>query len=314
MFETGPTAAFTMSSDLRGSHLFSPVECRIDLTLHEPTSPHDVIRPPVMKDPRPSTKTKTSHFVLDPPANKSTASILANNNRIPARANTLHQHKADKTSESDMKTPVLPINNLQQASTSESESIPTTLPQPVMMNFYALLTPGSDKKLPEEPMKHCQLATKSDTEETSTISALQATQHLNQAKTSRLQMMVHKLRMHRCQRQLTAPHGRGPLTPVLAPPQPPPSSIKKALRLACPKNEEGRTGAYAQTHANTTDRQNQNRQTQAEQTDAIGSNKTQTEVRQGDNNRIETDKRRHRQNEQRTTKITIRSRRRRRIN
>jgi hypothetical protein len=130
-----------------------------------------------------------------------------------------------------MKTPVLPINNLQQASTSESESIPTTLPQPVMMNFYALLTPGSDKKLPEEPMKHCQLATKSDTEETSTISALQATQHLNQAKTSRLQMMVHKLRMHRCQRQLTAPHGRGPLTPVLAPPQPPPSSIKKALRL-----------------------------------------------------------------------------------
>jgi hypothetical protein len=84
--------------------------------------------------------------------------------------------------------------------------------------------------------------------------------------------------------------------------------------LACPKNEEGRTGAYAQTHANTTDRQNQNRQTQAEQTDAIGSNKTQTEVRQGDNNRIETDKRRHRRNEQRTTKITIRSCRRRRIN
>jgi hypothetical protein len=84
--------------------------------------------------------------------------------------------------------------------------------------------------------------------------------------------------------------------------------------LACPKNEEGRTGAYAQTDANTTDRQNQNRQTQAEQTDAIGSNKTQTEVRQGDNNRIETDKRRHRRNEQRTTKITIRSCRRRRIN
>ena len=37
------------------------------------------------------------------------------------------------------------------------------------------------------------------------------------------------------------------------------------------KNEEGRTGAYAQTDANTTDRQNQNRQTQAEQADAIGS-------------------------------------------
>jgi hypothetical protein len=72
--------------------------------------------------------------------------------------------------------------------------------------------------------------------------------------------------------------------------------------MACPKNEEGRTGAYAQTDANTTDRQNQNRQTQAEQADAIGSI------------RIETDKRRHRQNEQRTTKITIRSRRRRQIN
>jgi hypothetical protein len=87
----------------------------------------------------------------------------------------------------------------------------------------------------------------------------------------------------------------------------------ETLGLACPKNEEGRTGD-AQTDANTTDRQNQNRQTQAEQTDTIGSNKTQTEVRQGDNNRIETDKRRHRQNEQRTTKITIRSCRRRRIN
>ena len=56
--------------------------------------------------------------------------------------------------------------------------------------------------------------------------------------------------------------------------------------MACPKNEEGRTGAYAQTDANTTDRQNQNRQTQAEQADAIGSNKTQTEVRQGDNIRL----------------------------
>jgi hypothetical protein len=55
------------------------------------------------------------------------------------------------------------------------------------------------------------------------------------------------------------------------------------MSLACPKNEEGRTGAYAQTDANTTDRQNQNRQTQTEQADAIGSNKTQTEVRQGDN-------------------------------
>jgi hypothetical protein len=86
------------------------------------------------------------------------------------------------------------------------------------------------------------------------------------------------------------------------------------LVLACPKNEEGRTGAYAQTDANTTDRQNQNRQTQAEQADAIGSNETQTEVRQGDNNRIETDKQRHRRNEHRITKITICSRRRRRIN
>jgi hypothetical protein len=84
--------------------------------------------------------------------------------------------------------------------------------------------------------------------------------------------------------------------------------------LACPKNEEGRTGAYAQTDANTTDRQNQNRQTQTEQADAIRSNKTQTEVRQSDNNRIETDKRRHRRNEHRTTKITICSRRRQRIN
>ncbi len=81
-----------------------------------------------------------------------------------------------------------------------------------------------------------------------------------------------------------------------------------ATGLACPKNEEGRTGAYAQTDASTKDRQNQNGQTQAEQADTIGSNKTQTEVRQGDNNRIETDKQRHRQNEQRTTKITIRSR------
>ncbi len=43
--------------------------------------------------------------------------------------------------------------------------------------------------------------------------------------------------------------------------------------MACPKNEEGRTGAYAQTDANTTDRQNQNRQTQTEQADAIGSNR-----------------------------------------
>jgi hypothetical protein len=30
-----------------------------------------------------------------------------------------------------------------------------------------------------------------------------------------------------------------------------------AITVACPKNEEGRTGAYAQTDANTTDRQNQ---------------------------------------------------------
>jgi hypothetical protein len=59
--------------------------------------------------------------------------------------------------------------------------------------------------------------------------------------------------------------------------------INRRMSLACPKNEEGRTGAYAQTDANTTDRQNQNRQTQTEQADAIGSNKTQTEVRQGDN-------------------------------
>ena len=93
-----------------------------------------------------------------------------------------------------------------------------------------------------------------------------------------------------------------------------PLGVDLVSAMACPKNEEGRTGAYAQTDANTTDRQNQNRQTQAEQTDAIGSNKTQIEVRQGDNNRIETDKRRHRRNEQRTTKITIRSCRRRRIN
>ncbi len=56
--------------------------------------------------------------------------------------------------------------------------------------------------------------------------------------------------------------------------------------MACPKNEEGRTGAYAQTDANTTDRQNQNRQTQTEHADAIGSNKTQTEARQGDNIRL----------------------------
>jgi hypothetical protein len=51
--------------------------------------------------------------------------------------------------------------------------------------------------------------------------------------------------------------------------------------MECPKNEEGRTGAYAQTDANTTDRQ-----TQTEQADEIGSNKTQTEVRQGDNIRL----------------------------
>ncbi len=56
--------------------------------------------------------------------------------------------------------------------------------------------------------------------------------------------------------------------------------------MACPKNEEGRTGAYAQTDAKMTDRQNQNRQTQTEQADAIGSNKMQTEVRQCDNIRL----------------------------
>ena len=38
--------------------------------------------------------------------------------------------------------------------------------------------------------------------------------------------------------------------------------------MACPKNEEGRTGADAQTDANETDRQD--RQTQTQQTDAIG--------------------------------------------
>ncbi len=36
--------------------------------------------------------------------------------------------------------------------------------------------------------------------------------------------------------------------------------------MACPKNKEGRTGAYAQTDANTTDRRRQNRQTQSDQT------------------------------------------------
>ena len=41
------------------------------------------------------------------------------------------------------------------------------------------------------------------------------------------------------------------------------------LTLACPKNEEGRTGADAQTDANRTDRPEQDRQTQTRQADAI---------------------------------------------
>ena len=62
--------------------------------------------------------------------------------------------------------------------------------------------------------------------------------------------------------------------------------------MACPKNEEGRTGADAQTDENTTDRrrrkhdsqaqtdaittdrQNQNRRSQTGQSDAIGSNRS----------------------------------------
>lgn len=220
--ETGSTAAFMMSSDLRGGHLFSPVECGIDLTLHETATPHDVIRSPKMKDPRPSTKTMTSYFVLDPPAINTTVGNPATSDRLPARAYTANQQKAE-TSESKMKTPALPINNLQKASTSESEMNTTTLLPPAMMHIYALVTPGLDTtKLPEEPTKHCQQVTTSHSDETTTISARRAKQHLNQAKIFKLQMMEHQLHTQHCwQRHLT---------PVIAPPQPPPSLIKKAPR------------------------------------------------------------------------------------
>ncbi len=39
-------------------------------------------------------------------------------------------------------------------------------------------------------------------------------------------------------------------------------------RVACPKNEEGRTGADTQPDTNETDRRSQDRQTQTRQTDA----------------------------------------------
>jgi hypothetical protein len=66
-----------------------------------------------------------------------------------------------------------------------------------------------------------------------------------------------------------------------------PFNLMSFFTLACPKNEEGRTGADAQTDANETDRQD--RQTQTQQTDANTTDRrnqnsqTQTKVRQDDN-------------------------------
>jgi hypothetical protein len=53
--------------------------------------------------------------------------------------------------------------------------------------------------------------------------------------------------------------------------------------VACPKNEEGRTGAGAQTDANETDRHEQDRQTQTQQTERNQNKQRKTEVRQDDN-------------------------------
>ena len=51
------------------------------------------------------------------------------------------------------------------------------------------------------------------------------------------------------------------------------SKYMHTYRMAWPKNEEGRTGADAQTDANRTDRHKQDRQTQAQQADAIGTDR-----------------------------------------
>jgi hypothetical protein len=56
------------------------------------------------------------------------------------------------------------------------------------------------------------------------------------------------------------------------------SQVAELLALACPKNEEGRTGADAQTDANETDKHKHDRQIR----------RTQTEVGQDDNRQAKT--------------------------
>jgi hypothetical protein len=60
---TGVIATFTTSSDFWQGHLFSPVENSIDPTNPKSTALHDMARPPEMKEPRPSTTTKTSPMI-----------------------------------------------------------------------------------------------------------------------------------------------------------------------------------------------------------------------------------------------------------
>ncbi len=180
-----------------GAVFFSPVECGIDVTSHETTTPHDVMRPPEMKDPSPSTKTMTSHFVLD--------SLLSTPQWTALQTSTVYQQGQILRTNIRLRLPS-PIwkHQYYRQTTSNKRWLPSLkwiqrhyYRQQWCSNVYALFTKWSDTKQPEEPMKHCQQVTTSHSEET--ISVLRAMQRFNQVQISKLQMMEHQLHMNRWQ-------------------------------------------------------------------------------------------------------------------
>jgi len=151
--EIGATAAFTTSSDFTRGHLFSPVESSIDPTMCESTAVQDMTRPPLkMKEPRPSTMTKTPYFNTDPTATN-TATNTSTNASQQSREITPKQHHA-ATSGSDDKSTASSMNHLQQAMTSESKMSRKILLQQAMKYQHKTETSGSDEKIPVLPRSH----------------------------------------------------------------------------------------------------------------------------------------------------------------
>ena len=146
--ETGAIATFTASSDFWRGHLFPPVESSIDPTNPKPTALHDMTRTPEMKEPRPSTTTKTSpHDNFDPTVICPTLNTVAKD-RNPLIVTSSNHHQAE-SSELDTKTTVLPMSHLQQVMTSKSGKMSTAILLPTTKHLHKAATPESEKKTTE---------------------------------------------------------------------------------------------------------------------------------------------------------------------